>query len=236
MNLIKLTFFYFFTFECNVMSAKKERTNISLNAVIEIPENTSQKETALRIKELNSINQDLENLVTDPHYFLQEYCHKVQNEIDIAAETAINKDDGSKVNEINKERASHLKIIERFQENCKESLKKEYNASYTNDLKNEIKQVHEKCKMWTDEFYSNNNNNLKTREEIETVIEDQNTNIEDFKQMILDYNMCFFDKESKVKHTKLKSKYYLLGQINIKVKSKSRINDFFQNFTYLFNL
>ena len=65
--------------------------------------------------------QELETLLNDPEFYIEEYCAKIQNEIDIKAEEEIikanNKED--EVVSINNKREQLLNDLKEFQKECK---------------------------------------------------------------------------------------------------------------------
>ena len=61
---------------------------------------------------------ELENLLTDPDYFIEETFLPLQNEIDIIAEEAKLKRPEN-ADEINKEREEHFKRLNEYWEKCK---------------------------------------------------------------------------------------------------------------------
>ena len=65
--------------------------------------------------------QELETILNDPEYYINEYCGKIQNEIDIKAEQEIIKTNNNEdeIKLINTKREELFYYLNRFRNECK---------------------------------------------------------------------------------------------------------------------
>ena len=174
--------------------------DIKLDAAVEIPHNEVQKEAALQIKDLLSTSLELKTLASDPNFYLQEYLHAIQNEIDIDAESAKMKE-ANKEDFINEERSYLFTRLSNFQNRAKKSLDELY-GSYLEEMKHLCDSVEKKCKTWTEEFYENQQTSQKTEDYWKSITKEVNTlkteklvpNIAELKKIILNYDTVNFVK------------------------------------------
>ena len=112
---------------------------------------------------------DLENLLNDPDYFLDEYFRPIRNRIDIRTEEEKIKCP-EKAEEYNKEREKLLQYLNKHQEKCKQLIK-------DGVFKEEI----DKIKHYFDTFDSNNKEKLQE-------------NINQLKSILLRFHQYSFDE------------------------------------------